>query len=176
MCGSVSSWIEKNIISSTVFFGRISLKITLGQLSLKESHDLLKQLGFRVSTQEEFMILSITGGIPWYMELFNPAMSVNENIKKLCFEPDGQFVLEFNHIFHDLFGRRGEICKKIVEKLVTGSKEYSEIVENIGYQSSGSLSEYLDDLIMSGFLDRDFTWNLLSKKASRLSHYRLKDN
>lgn len=176
VCGSVSSWIEKNIISSTGFFGRISLKITLGELSLKESHELLRQLGFRCSVQEEFMILSIAGGIPWYMELFNPVVSTSENIKKLCFEPDGQLVTEFNQIFHDLFGRRGEICKKIVDSLSTGSAEYSEIASTIGYQSSGPLSEYLDDLIMAGFLDRDFTWNLLSKKASRLSRYRLKDN
>lgn len=176
VCGSVSSWIEKNIISSTGFFGRISLKITLEELSLKECHDLLGQLGFKISAQEKFMILSITGGVPWYMELFNPAVSTSENIKKLCFEPDGQLVAEFNHIFHDLFGRRGEICKKIVGSLSTGSQEYSEIAKNIGYQSSGPLSEYLDDLIMAGFLDRDFTWNLLSKNTSRLSRYRLKDN
>ena len=26
LCGSVSTWIEKNIINSTAFFGRISLK------------------------------------------------------------------------------------------------------------------------------------------------------
>ena len=176
VCGSVSSWIEKNIISSTGFFGRISLKITLTELSLRESHELLRNLGFRGSAQEEFMILSITGGVPWYMELFNPVISTNENIKKLCFEPDGQLVEEFNHIFHDLFGRRGEICKKIVGSLSTGSKEYADIAENIKYHSSGPLSEYLDDLVMAGFLDRDFTWNLLSKRASRLSRYRLKDN
>ena len=34
LCGSVSVWIEKNIISSTGFFGRIALKITLEELSL----------------------------------------------------------------------------------------------------------------------------------------------
>ncbi len=34
LCGSLSSWIEKNIINSTGFLGRISLKLTLEELSL----------------------------------------------------------------------------------------------------------------------------------------------
>ena len=34
ICGSVSSWIEKNILSSTGYFGRLSLKLSLYELSL----------------------------------------------------------------------------------------------------------------------------------------------
>ena len=37
LCGSVSTWIENNIIKSTAFFGRISLNITLAPFSLSES-------------------------------------------------------------------------------------------------------------------------------------------
>lgn len=37
LCGSVSNWIEKNILSSTGFFGRIHQTITLEELSLLES-------------------------------------------------------------------------------------------------------------------------------------------
>ena len=38
------------------------------------------------------------------------------------------------------------------------------------------MSEYLDELIASGFIRRDFTWSLASKEESALSHYRLSDN
>ena len=37
VCGSVSSWIEQNILSSTGFVGRLSLTLTVKELSLKES-------------------------------------------------------------------------------------------------------------------------------------------
>ena len=47
LCGSVSSWIEKNIISSTAFFGRISHKIHLRELSLVECNQLLEKIGFQ---------------------------------------------------------------------------------------------------------------------------------
>ncbi len=38
LCGSVSSWIEKNIISSTLFLGRPALYLKLNELSLTESN------------------------------------------------------------------------------------------------------------------------------------------
>jgi AAA+ ATPase superfamily predicted ATPase len=176
LCGSVSSWIEKNIISSTNFFGRISLKLTLEELSLNESNVLLNHLGFKRSSLEKFMVLALTGGIPWYLELINPAYSAAENFKKLCFEKDAVLVDEFKFIFHDLYGRRGVICQKIVEYLAQGPAEYNDIAITLNYPKSGALSDYLDDLLISGFISRDFTWALKSGKDIRLSKFRLSDN
>lgn len=176
LCGSVSSWIEKNILSSTGFFGRVSLKLTLEELPLKDCNLLLEAIGFKRSYHEKLMILSVTGGIPWYLELILPEYSANDNIKKLCFEKEGILVQEFNYIFHDLFGRRGEICKKIVEQIVSSASEYTEITQGLGYARSGSISDYLDDLIISGFIKKDRNWSLQTGTATRLSRYRLKDN
>lgn len=176
LCGSVSSWINKNIISSTGFFGRIPLKLTLDELPLEDSHALLESIGFKRSSLEKFMILSVTGGVPWYLELIHPAYSAIENIKKLCFEKNGYLVDEFKFIFHDLYGRRGEICQKIVECLAEGPAEYSHMASFLHYPKSGSLSEYLEDLLISGFISRDYTWSLKEGRSSRLSQFRLKDN
>lgn len=176
LCGSVSVWIEKNIISSTGFLGRIALKITLGELSLSECNDLMQRMGFHRSLIERFQLLSVTGGIPWYLELIHPKYSAEENIKRLCFEKDAILVDEFKYIFHDLFGRRGDICKRIVEYLAKGPAEYADIVAGLHYHNSGSLSDYLDDLLISGFISRDYTWSLKNGRDSRLSQFRLSDN
>ena len=176
LCGSISSWIEKNILKSTGFFGRISLTLSLKELSITESHQFLRTLKIKGSIFEEFMILSITGGIPWYLQLFNPGRSISENIKNLCFTPDGILVSEFSYIFHDLFDRRAEVCKKIIESLAEGPLSYTEVSDKIKYASGGPLSDYLDDLMTAGFISHHFTWNLRTGKASSLSQYRLSDH
>lgn len=176
LCGSLSSWIEKNIIASTGFLGRISLKLTLQELTLKECSQLLKARGFKGSKREELMALAVTGGVPWYLEQINPAITVAENIRKLCFEPDGLFVEEFKYIFHDLFGKRLPICKKIVLALKDGAKEYGEIAQTVNYPSGGPLSDYLEDLIVSGFLEREHTWSFKTGEESKLSKFRIRDN
>lgn len=177
LCGSVSSWIQKNIISSTGFLGRISLKLTIEELPLKDCGRLLDQIGFERSISEKYLILSMTGGVPRYIELIHANYSALENIKRLGFKKDGILTDEFKFIFHDLFGRRGEICKRIVEFLAQGSAEFDVIAKELDYYSGGSLSEYLEDLIISGFICRDFTWSLKSgKESTRTSKYRLSDN
>lgn len=176
LCGSVSTWIEKNIISSTGFFGRVSQKILLEELPLPHAYKLLKEAGFKGSSTEVLMYLSITGGVPWYLELFKPSLTVLENIKQLCFEKEGILVEEFKKIFHDLFGKRSEIYQKIVRSLVNGSLEYSEISKCIDYPSGGPLSEYLEALVISGYITRDHVWSFQTGKERKLLHYRLCDN
>lgn len=176
LCGSVSSWIEKNILSSTGYFGRVSLKITLEELSLSHCNTLLKEVGFQGSPYEKFLLLSIMGGIPWYIEQIRPDLNAIENIRLLCFEKDGLLVEEFKYIFHDLFNKRGDLYQRIVETLANGKAEYSTIVEKLDYHSGGPLSAYLDELIISGFLARDYSWLISSGKRAKLSQYRLRDN
>lgn len=176
LCGSVSTWIEKNIISSTAFFGRISLYLTLEELPLNGCNKLLDHIGFRGSVYEKFKLLSVSGGVPWYIEQIQSNLNADDNIKNLCFLKDGILFKEFDLIFHDLFERRSEIYRPIVEFLAEGSKEFNDISKALKYQKSGALSAYLDDLIQSGFITRDYTWSIKAGKPSRLSHFRLSDN
>ncbi|MBL8677367.1 MAG: ATPase, partial [Alphaproteobacteria bacterium] len=166
----------KNIISSTSFFGRISLYLTLEELPLNDCNKLLDHIGFRGSVYEKFKLLSVSGGVPWYIEQIQSDLNADDNIKNLCFLKDGILFKEFDLIFHDLFERRSELYRPIVESLAEGSKEFNDISKALKYQKSGALSAYLDDLIQSGFITRDYTWSVKAGKPSRLSHFRLSDN
>lgn len=176
LCGSISAWIEKNILSSTGYFGRISKKITLQELPLPRCNQLLEAVGFRRSAYEKFLILSLTGGVPWYIELINPKYSAAANIKALCFDPDGILVDEHQYIFHDLFGTRSHIYEKITRYLATHACEFSDLAEGIHYSKGGTLSDYLDELIESGYVSRHFSWTFKKGKQKSTSFYRLSDN
>lgn len=176
LCGSVSSWIDKNILSSTAFFGRINEKVTLNELSLAESLKLLDQQGFKGSTMEKFMVLSVTGGVPWYIEQFMKGNTAEGHIRRLCFKNDGLFVSEFERIFSDLFDVRAAIYMKIVSQLSAGPQEYSTISKKADYGSGGTLSEYLSDLEVAGFIRKDKSWSFKTGVAQKLFMYRLSDN
>jgi AAA+ ATPase superfamily predicted ATPase len=176
LCGSISAWIEENILRSTGFMGRLSLVMDLEELSLPECNLFFKAIKFAGNAHEKFKILSIIGGIPRYLEEIKSDRLADENIKFLCFIKQGVLYREFQEIFLDIFAKRSEVYKKIVEILVEGDREFSEITDALNRFKSGHISEYLNDLILSGFIKRDYTWNIKSETNARLSHYRLSDN
>ena len=176
LCGSVSTWIEKNIINSTALFGRISLQITLDDLSIPESVDFLRKLGAKYSTHEMINILSITGGVPWYIEQINTNETAEDNIKRLCFSKNGLLVTEFDRIFHDLFDSKSDIYLRIVTSLADGMKTLTDLRTELGYADSGSFSDYLKALVVSGFVSASYQWNLSNAQVGRGTLYRLSDN
>jgi AAA+ ATPase superfamily predicted ATPase len=176
LCGSVSAWIEENILRSTGFVGRLSLVLDLTELTLPECNQFLKEVGFRGDFREKFKLLSVTGGIPRYLEEIKPDRLADENIKDLCFKKQGVLFREFKEIFQDIFARRSKIYEEIVEGLVEGDKEFSEIFTHLERSKTGRVSGYMNDLVLSGFVKRDYTWNVKDGKESILSRYRLSDN
>ncbi len=176
LCGSVSSWIEKNIISSTLFLGRPTLYIKLPELSVADCDEFWRTHRERISAYEKLKVLSITGGVPRYLELVNPNKSAEDNIRTLCFSPNAPLLNEFERIFSDIFGERSKLYKKIIDRLVSGPASQEEILASCGRSKTGDFSEYLADLSTAGIISRDFTWHLKDGKTSKLSRYRLKDN
>lgn len=164
LCGSISAWIDENILNSTAFFGRITLCLELEELSLSECHIFLGEQGFKGSDLDIFKILSVTGGIPWYLEQMQPIQTADENIKRLCFEKGGLFVQEFDRIFHDLFHSRGSIYQSILHILSNGMCDLVEIRDTLGYSKSGSLSKHLAMLETSGFVSKHSSWSLKTGK------------
>lgn len=176
LCGSISTWIDKNIINSTAFFGRVSLYLEITELSIPQCRKLLDLQGFKGSDLEFFKILSVIGGVPWYLEQIQTHQSADVNIKRLCFEKNGLLVQEFDRIFNDLFSSRGEIYKKIIKILSEGMKDRIALQEALDYSSSGTLSQYLKSLEISGFISKHPDWSLKSGKPRKSTLYRLSDN
>ena len=176
LCGSVSTWIEENILSNTGFMGRFSLVLDLKELSITESAEFLDKIGFCDSVYERCKILAVMGGIPRYLEEINPLKLADENIKDMCFKSSGILFREFSDIFSDIFGNRSTIYEKIARSLVHGKKDLGEIADAIEIQKSGYLSSYMSDLILSGFIERDYVWDVRGNTKLKLSYYRLSDN
>lgn len=175
LCGSISTWIEKNILHSTGFVGRIALVIHLKPLSIQESVFFLRKKGFFGSIYEILKILSVTGGIPWYLDLIDPKESADQNIYELCFEPASQLINEFQTIFHDLFERKGETYRKILLVLVDGMKTQQEIRNLLKLTEGGMLSDYLKNLVAAGFISEHYQWSLKKATLGKQKLYRLSD-
>ena len=176
LCGSVSSWIEEEILNNPAFLGRISRKMLIQELPLQECHQFWEHSIQTVSAYDKFKLLGVTGGVPRYLEEIDPGMPAEENVRQLCFRKEGLLYDEFDKIFSDLFGRKTASYRRIIYSLIQSPKTQSEIFDDLGIARGSKVSRFLKELILAGFVQRDHTWNIRSQKMSELSRYRLSDN
>ena len=175
LSGSLSLWIEKNILSSTGYLGRIDLKLIVEQLPLSVCRQFWGKNN-KWSAFDMLKFLSVSGGIPKYLELIDPKLSAEDNINRHCFDQNGFLYDEFENIFSDLFEKKNGIYTDIVKALVTGSKQLEQILKSINREKGGVTTEYLNDLEKSGFISIDYSWDIKKGKISRTRMYRLADN
>lgn len=173
LCGSVSSWIQKNILDSTGFVGRISLEMVLPELSVRESLQFWHE---GVSSKEVFDMLSVIGGVPRYLEEIDPSLTTDENVRRLAFLKSGTLFKDFKRIFSDVFGDKTKEKGDILKALAFESKTLSEIAEAIGKERNGHLSDALEELELAGFVERERGLNPATGELQKIDAYRIRDN
>jgi len=176
LCGSVSSWIDKKILKSKGFVGRPSLNMLVPELSLRESASFWMRGGCKASSTDMIDVLSVVGGVPKYLENIDPALSADENIKRLCFMPGALLVDEFDEIFNDALDANLGLKKRILMSLGNGQKSPTEVAEALGLENNGHLSGYLEELETAGFVAKDMGLNPCTGKRSNVVRYRIADN
>ena len=176
LCGSVSSWIADNIVNSTAYFGRISRDLVVDELPL---HDAVKFWGAkaqRINARDITDVLSVTGGVPKYLEDINPSLSAEENIRRLCFRTDGLLFSDFREIFNSVFDCSVSIKREILERLSDGPMSCAEIADAMKIARGGTLARNLDELEKAGFVARGGGLIPETGKQGRADRYRLRDN
>lgn len=174
LCGSVSSWIDREIIKAKGFVGRPSLNLVVPELPLDECVKFWGKSG--VSMREIIDVLSVTGGVPKYLENVDPQMSADENIRNLCYRPGGLLVDEFNEIFNDVLDANLSNKRKMLCALVNGARTGQEIADEVGLAYNGHVIDSLGELEVSGFVAKDNGFNPITGKMSKVCRYRLSDN
>lgn len=176
LCGSVSTWISKNILNNTGFVGRASLNLTVRELPIDVCVRFWGRRAARTATKDIIDVLSVTGGVPRYLEEVDPSLSADENIRRMCFTPNALLRDDFTKIFNVVFGANAVMKRRILECLSNGPLSVSELSEGLGVERSGSISDHLDDLEVAGFVAEDVGIDPSTGRESRRSRYRVSDN
>ena len=176
LAGSVSAWIQKNILNSKGFVGRVSVDLTLTELSLSACRGFWGRRAAHVSVREMADVLSITGGIPKYLQEMNPSLSADENIRRMCFLPEGYLFKDFDSIFSDVFGGGIAAKRRILDVLAEGPASVSELAAAMSIEPNGHITDDLNDLIAAGFVAAGAGLNPITGAKVREVRYRLSDN
>lgn len=102
--GSATSWMADKLIENQGgLHNRITRRLYLSPFNLKETEDYLRNIGFSDDRLQVLQCYMFTGGVPYYLSLIDPKLSIAQNIDNLCFNPKGALRKEFDELYNALF-------------------------------------------------------------------------
>lgn len=153
-CGSATSWmVDKLLHNQGGLFNRITQRIYLRPFRLREVEQYLEENHFQWNRYQIAQCYMILGGVPFYLTLLNPRLSLLSNIDELFFsDAHAMLRMEYNELYATLFKRPDNYLA--VVKLLTERKEgytRKEISDrtNLG---GAALTKILSDLEQCDFV------------------------
>lgn len=156
VCGSATSWMLDNIIMDVGgLFRRTTDPIHLEPFTLAECEQFYRENNIVLSRQDIVEGYMVMGGIPYYMSLFMPGLSLAQNIDRLFFQRNAKLAGEFEMLFSSIFTNPDEM-EKIVRFLSRRHSGYTrdEISRYLDKGSGGWLSDLLKALEQSSYIVR----------------------
>ena len=176
LCGSVSSWIRDNIVENGAYMGRRSLDIVVRELPLRDCVRFWGNAAERTAPAEIFDVLSVTGGVPRYLEEIDPAVPAAENIRRLAFLRNSVLRLDFDEMFSDVITRRPAFTGSVLRALEDGPKGSDDIADALSIPRSGNITIALRQLEEAGLVAREAGRNPETGKPVKDRRYRIRDN
>ena len=171
-CGSATNWMKEKIEDDQGgLHNRVTRRIYLRPFYLNECRDYLNAHGFDWDNYQILQCYMIFGGIPYYLSLLRPDLSLPQNVDNLIFRRGADLSDEFGELYNALFNKADRYIA--IVKFLSGKREgfiRSEIEDATGY-TGGGLTKMLDNLERCDFIVR---YSQFSNK-SKLTLYRLCD-
>jgi len=171
LCGSTISMMHSEILNyAAPLYGRSTSIIQLKPLLSRYIHDFIPNL-----SQEDLMrVFASFGTIPKYLEMYQPQLSFEENVRTLILNKNAFL---YNEGYFLLKQEINEISTyfSILEAISKGATKLGNISGMLEMQSS-QLTRYIEKLIDLGFIDKEVPVTEKNPLKSKLGRYHFKDN
>ena len=174
LCGSAMSFIEKELLAEkNPLYGRATGIYKMMEMGF---YDAIKFFP-NYSDRDKVLAYSVLGGIPHYLNQFNPNLSLADNIKKNILTKGCVLYSEVEFLLHQEL-RETPIYNSLIEAVALGNTKLNDISQKSLVDDTSKTSVYLRNLIELGIIEREFSVDSKIKEKANTNRgtYRLTDN
>ncbi len=170
LCGSSISMMEKGVLSyKSPLYGRRTGQIKLMPLPFMQVREFFP----KYSIEQVIELYSVLGGIPAYLNLFDPEMDLSSNIRETFFIKEHLFYQEPEIILKEEL-REPKVYFNLLDAMARGKTKLTDIANTAGINVK-DVSPYIGSLIELDLVEK--TQLVTEQKArSKKTLYGLKDN
>ncbi|PJM78429.1 ATP-binding protein [Bifidobacterium scaligerum] len=173
ICGSSMSFIEKELLAEkSPLYGRATGILKMNPMPYWDAVKFFPDY----SNEEKALAYAILGGIPRYLEEFDPDEPVDVNIKKHILRRIAPLYSEVEFLLHEEL-RETARYNSVIRAIALGDTSLNEIATH-AMLSNGTVSSYLSSLMELGIVEREFpvTAKLKEQAKGTRGLYQLSDN
>lgn len=168
LCGSALSFMENKVLSEkSPLFGRRTAQIKLESLDYFESAEFVQDYSY----EDKAITYAVTSGVPKYLSLINPDLTLDDNIVNLFFKSGGYLYEETRNYlaqeFSDVI-----IANNVIEQIANGENTIKNISDKIR-QNQTTVLYTLEKLIETGIVEKKQC--IFEENNRRKTQYVLKD-
>jgi len=168
--GAATSWMVDNIEKTQGgLHDRITAKLSLRPFNLYETTKFLETRGIYWDQYQILQCYMLTGGVPYYLKMFNPKLNCAKNTNMLCFRATGKLRTEFSELYSALFNNAEKYIA--IVRLLFNKKQglTKQEINKVMKMSSGTLGKYLHNLKLCNFIAEEIRF------GSKITVFRLVD-
>jgi len=168
LCGSSEAVMEEETLGyASPFHGKRTAQMKLLPLTFFET----KRHYSDFSPFDIAVIYGITGGIPKYLNMMNPELTIEENIKRTFFDPSSELFEEpANFLRREV--RDPAYYNAVLKAIASGYTKNSEIASQVGLETS-ACTAYLRNLTAFGLVSKHTP---VTEKAGKKTIYEIDDS
>ena len=168
ICGSSEPLMESETLShNSPFHGRRTAQLKVEPFTFFET----KRFYEKFSPFDVAVVYGITGGIPKYINLMNPSLPIEENIKRTFFD-SASVLFEETANFLRREVRDPTLYNAVLRALANGKTKNSEIASAVGLETS-ACTAYLKNLMSFGIVEKHTP---VTEKAGKKTIYEIEDS
>lgn len=171
LCGSLIGMMYSETLDySSPLYGRRTAQINLKQIPYSDFADFFPEK----SDEDLLTIYAVTGGVPRYIELFQPGKDFIENITDNVLKKGSYLYEEPIFLLNRQF-RETRTYFSILKTIAEGSHKSSEISSRLNMKQP-SIGYYMNGLIDMDLVEREVPVTEKNPEKSKKGLYRIKDN
>ena len=174
LCGSAMSFIEKELLAEkNPLYGRATGIYKMDAMGFYDAAQFFPNYSHR----DKIMAYAVLGGIPHYLRQFDPALSLEENIKQNILTKGCVLYSEVEFLLRQEL-RETTLYNSIIEAVALGCTKLNDISVKSLVDDTSKTSVYLKNLIELEIIKREFSVDDGIKERANVSRglYRLTDN
>lgn len=170
LAGSQQAMMQRLVSAEGALYGRPTYRLQIEPFDYYHA----AQFAMSWSHEDRIRLYAVAGGIPDYLQEFEPSASLRDELRRLAYSPTGRLFRETPDLVRAEFNEP-RTYESVLRAIAHGATTPAQVADRAGLGGANRVAPYLDRLMQIGLVERRVPPIQSGHPRPRLSQYVIAD-